>query len=176
MTPEGKVKDAVKKVLKKHGIWYFMPMQNGFGVVGVPDFICCFNGAFLGVETKAPGKREQTTPNQNFPLHPPTNINTQHSDPQSILTTLRAPDTPEKTSEQGYARLQEQYKALRITSKVLEDCNRDLTKENERLIQENLNLRDDLEQYKSALQDQLFKHEKADHFGNTAKNLFKDKT
>jgi hypothetical protein len=65
MTPEGKVKDAVKKVLKKHGIWYFMPMQNGFGVVGVPDFICCFHGMFLGVETKAPGKREQTTPNQD---------------------------------------------------------------------------------------------------------------
>jgi len=65
MTPEGRVKDAVKKVLKKHGIWYFMPMQNGFGVVGVPDFICCFHGIFLGVETKAPGKREQTTPNQD---------------------------------------------------------------------------------------------------------------
>lgn len=64
-TPEGRVKDAVKKVLKKHGIWYFMPMQNGFGVVGVPDFICCFHGMFLGVETKAPGKREQTTPNQD---------------------------------------------------------------------------------------------------------------
>jgi hypothetical protein len=65
MTPEGKVKDAVKKVLKKHGIWYFMPMQNGFGVVGIPDFICCFHGIFLGVETKAPGKRDQTTPNQD---------------------------------------------------------------------------------------------------------------
>ena len=65
MTPEGRVKDAVKKVLKKHGIWCFMPMQNGFGVVGVPDFICCFHGMFLGVETKAPGKREQTTPNQD---------------------------------------------------------------------------------------------------------------
>ena len=64
-TPEAAVKDAVKKVLKKHGIWYFMPMQNGFGVVGVPDFICCFHGMFLGVETKAPGKREQTTPNQD---------------------------------------------------------------------------------------------------------------
>jgi len=65
MTPEGKVKDAVKKVLKKHGVWYFMPMQNGFGVVGIPDFICCFHGIFLGIETKAPGKREQTTPNQD---------------------------------------------------------------------------------------------------------------
>ena len=82
----------------------------------------------------------------------------------------------EEISEPGYTRLQEQYKALRITSKVLEDCNRDLTKENERLIQENLNLREDLDQYKSALQDQLLKHGKSDYFGSTAKNLFRDKT
>ena len=82
----------------------------------------------------------------------------------------------EEISEPGYTRLQEQYKALRITSKVLEDCNKDLTKENERLIQENLNLREDLEEYKSALQEQRLKQGKANHFGNTAKNLFKDKT
>jgi len=64
MTPEGKVKEAVKKVLKSRGIWFFMPMQNGFGVVGIPDFICCWKGQFLAIETKAPGKRADTTPNQ----------------------------------------------------------------------------------------------------------------
>ena len=64
MTPEGKVKEAVKKVMRKHGVWYFMPMQNGFGVVGIPDFICCIDGLFFTVETKAPGKRDNTTPNQ----------------------------------------------------------------------------------------------------------------
>lgn len=64
-TPEGKVKDAVKKELRKRNIWFFMPMQNGFGVVGIPDFICCWDGLFLAIETKAPGKRMQTTPNQN---------------------------------------------------------------------------------------------------------------
>jgi len=63
-TPEGKVKDAVKKVLKTRDIWFFMPMQNGFGVVGIPDFICCWKGQFLAIETKAPGKRAQTTANQ----------------------------------------------------------------------------------------------------------------
>ena len=63
MTPEGKVKEAVKKVMRKHGVWYFMPMQNGFGVVGIPDFICCIDGLFFTVETKAPGKRDNTTPN-----------------------------------------------------------------------------------------------------------------
>lgn len=64
MTPEGKVKAAVKHELKVRGIWYFMPMQNGFGVVGIPDFICCWNGRFLAIETKAPKKRSQTTANQ----------------------------------------------------------------------------------------------------------------
>ena len=64
-TPEGKVKDDVKKRLKQHDIWYFCPMQNGFGVVGIPDFICCVNGHFLAIETKAPGKVNNTTPNQD---------------------------------------------------------------------------------------------------------------
>jgi hypothetical protein len=58
----------VKKVLKARGIWFFMPMQNGFGVVGIPDFICCWNGYFLAIETKAPGKRNTTTANQDRKL------------------------------------------------------------------------------------------------------------
>lgn len=64
MTPEGKVKNAVKRELKSRGIWFYMPMQNGLGVVGIPDFVCCWHGLFLGIETKAPGKRGNTTPNQ----------------------------------------------------------------------------------------------------------------
>ena len=67
-TPEGKVKAAVKKVLQARGIWFFMPMQNGFGVVGIPDFICCWKGQFLAIETKAPGKRGATTANQDRKL------------------------------------------------------------------------------------------------------------
>lgn len=65
-TPEGKVKAAVKKVLKAQDIWYFMPMQNGLGVAGIPDFICCWKGHFLAIETKAPGKRSNTNPNQKL--------------------------------------------------------------------------------------------------------------
>lgn len=57
MTPEGKVKDAVKRIFKRRDIWYYMPVQNGMGVTGIPDFVCCWNGRFLGVETKAPGKK-----------------------------------------------------------------------------------------------------------------------
>jgi hypothetical protein len=65
MTPEGRVKHAVKQELKRRGIWYFMPVSNGMGQVGIPDFICCWEGKFLAIETKAPGKRTQTTANQD---------------------------------------------------------------------------------------------------------------
>lgn len=63
-TPEGKVKAAVKKLLDARGIWYFMPAANGFGKVGIPDFICCWRSYFLAVETKAPGKEKNLTENQ----------------------------------------------------------------------------------------------------------------
>jgi len=64
MTPEGKVKKEVREFLKKENIWYYQPVQNGMGQVGIPDFICCRKGTFIGIETKAPGKKNQTTPNQ----------------------------------------------------------------------------------------------------------------
>jgi hypothetical protein len=57
MTPEGRVKAAVKKYLSAKGVWHFSPVSNGMGVHGIPDVICCWNGQFLGVECKAPGKR-----------------------------------------------------------------------------------------------------------------------
>jgi hypothetical protein len=65
-TPEGKVKNDIKKVLNARGVWYFMPSANGFGKVGVPDFICCWEGRFLAIEAKAPGKLSNTTANQNM--------------------------------------------------------------------------------------------------------------
>lgn len=61
MTPEGKVKAAIAKWLKAHGAWYFMPVSNGMGRHGIPDFICCWRGKFLAIEAKAPGKRGNTS-------------------------------------------------------------------------------------------------------------------
>jgi hypothetical protein len=63
-TPEGRVKNAAKKFLQAIGVWYYMPMSNGMGRVGAPDFLCCIRGRFLAIETKAPGKRGNTTNNQ----------------------------------------------------------------------------------------------------------------
>lgn len=53
MTPEAKVKAAVKKLLALHGVYYFMPAANGYGRAGIPDIICCIGGRFLAIECKA---------------------------------------------------------------------------------------------------------------------------
>lgn len=63
-TPEGKVKNKVKQILKKHGVWYYMPVAGPFSSHGVPDFVGCYNGKFFSVETKAPGKIDNLTDNQ----------------------------------------------------------------------------------------------------------------
>lgn len=78
-TPEGRVKDLVKAVLEEYGIypaghavwfdddraaipgWYYMPVQTGMGVAGIPDFIGCYKGRFWAIETKA---GTELTPNQ----------------------------------------------------------------------------------------------------------------
>lgn len=57
MTPEGKVKADVKRILKSRGIWYFMPVP--LGKVGIPDFCCVVKGQAVFIETKA-GKNKPT--------------------------------------------------------------------------------------------------------------------
>jgi len=67
-TPEAKVKAVVKQWFKDHHVWYFSPVSNGMGVHGIPDFICCANGKFYGIETKAPGKRNNVSAPQEFQM------------------------------------------------------------------------------------------------------------
>jgi hypothetical protein len=60
MTPEGKIKKDFKHAVSNiPKFWYFSPVSNGMGVMGIPDFVCCYQGRFIGVETKAPGRRGQ---------------------------------------------------------------------------------------------------------------------
>jgi hypothetical protein len=62
MTPEGRVKANVKKVvqswLTKHPqlIYIYMPVPGGFGAPSL-DFIGCAAGHFFAIETKAKGKK-----------------------------------------------------------------------------------------------------------------------
>ena len=56
-TPEGEIKDQVRKVLDKAGAYYFFPAANGYGRSGVPDIIACYYGHFIGIECKAGSKQ-----------------------------------------------------------------------------------------------------------------------
>lgn len=66
MTPEGKVKEKVKKLLKSNGAYYHMPVQNGMGAPTL-DFVGCHFGRYFAIETKAPGK--DLTPRQLNTAH-----------------------------------------------------------------------------------------------------------
>ena len=80
MTPEGRVKDAIKKQLKAAKWWFFMPVSSGHGRHGIPDIIACKPtvitpdmvgqrvGLFVGIECKAPGKLGTVTPLQEREL------------------------------------------------------------------------------------------------------------
>jgi len=60
LTPESKVKRKVVEVLKRHGVWYFFPANNGFGKAGIPDIIAIVKGQFCGIEVKADGTKKPT--------------------------------------------------------------------------------------------------------------------
>lgn len=51
-TPEARVKDAVKKMLCEHAVYWYMPSAATYGKSGFPDILCCVNGYFLTVECK----------------------------------------------------------------------------------------------------------------------------
>jgi len=73
MTPEGRVKSDIAKLLLSYKIypakmagtgpdkglpadavgWYFMASSNGMGVKGLPDFLGHFKGLLFGIESKA---------------------------------------------------------------------------------------------------------------------------
>ncbi len=62
MTPEKKIKDAVRAYLKEIGAYYFMPVQMGYGASTI-DFLVCHKGRFYGIETKRAGV-DKGTPRQ----------------------------------------------------------------------------------------------------------------
>lgn len=58
-TPEAKVKKQIRKILDTTRCYYAMPIGSGFGNSGVPDFLVCHAGTFVGIEAKA-GKGKTT--------------------------------------------------------------------------------------------------------------------
>lgn len=74
MSPEGKVKKAISDYLRSIGIkragdgkhqgavtgWYYMPVPNGMGVNGIPDFCGIYRGRPFYIEAKAVGGKPPT--------------------------------------------------------------------------------------------------------------------
>jgi hypothetical protein len=65
-TPEAKVKDKIKAILKEHGVYYAMPIGTGYGNAGVPDFLCCVDGRFFAIEAKANGGKTTALQDKNL--------------------------------------------------------------------------------------------------------------
>ncbi len=66
-TPEGRVKDIIKKWLKKHSIpyWMIIPSPIG-GSVGISDVVAIIpkHGTWLDIEAKPPGGKKKVTAHQ----------------------------------------------------------------------------------------------------------------
>lgn len=62
---EKDVKHQVKKLLDKHGWFWFMPPANGFGRTGISDFLVIRTGVFMAIETKL-GKAEPSSMQRGF--------------------------------------------------------------------------------------------------------------
>ena len=62
-TPEAKVKERIRNLLKAHGAYWHSPVQNGMGTPAL-DFHVCHKGRYAGIEAKAPTKH--LTPRQEI--------------------------------------------------------------------------------------------------------------
>lgn len=82
MTPEGKVKKLVQDALRGFHVYpfadiatgrvsahkvrgfYYMPVAGRFSVLGIHDFVGCWDGIFFSLETKAPDEPVDATHHQ----------------------------------------------------------------------------------------------------------------
>lgn len=64
--PEVKVKAAIKKLLKDSKAYWAMPIGTGYGNAGVPDFLVCHKGRFIGIEAKAGNNKPTALQERNL--------------------------------------------------------------------------------------------------------------
>lgn len=60
VTPEGKIKAKIDKLLKAYGVWFYSPQAGPHGQSGIPDRVACVRGRFVGIEAKADKTRKPT--------------------------------------------------------------------------------------------------------------------
>jgi hypothetical protein len=64
-TPEGKLKTKLRDLLSKRGIFHYVAAAGPYAQHGIPDIVAVWEGRAFYIEVKAPGKRSNTTPNQD---------------------------------------------------------------------------------------------------------------
>ena len=66
MKPEERVKEDVRRGLRKRAprVYWYMPIGGLYSRKGAPDFTVCVDGLSLFIETKAPGKLGNLSPEQ----------------------------------------------------------------------------------------------------------------
>ncbi len=62
MITEADVKKEIKTYLTSIGAWWMMHVPSGFGRNGIPDFVGCYRGWFLGIEVKRPPEGGEKNP------------------------------------------------------------------------------------------------------------------
>jgi len=64
--PEGRLSRRIMDALRKEDAFVFKVHGSEHMMAGLPDLICCYKGYFLGLETKMPGKKDNTSARQDW--------------------------------------------------------------------------------------------------------------
>ncbi len=65
MTPEGKIKAKVDKLLHQYKVWFYSPQAGPYGRAGIPDRVAIVRGQFVGIEVKADRTKKPTQLQRN---------------------------------------------------------------------------------------------------------------
>ena len=65
-TPEGFVKQKIKRILNDAGALHFSPYMAGMGVAGVSDIVALHHGRFIAIEAKADATKHPTELQKKF--------------------------------------------------------------------------------------------------------------
>lgn len=64
--PESKLSRSIMTAIRAEGHFCFKVHGSEHMMAGLPDIVVCARGLFIGLETKMPGKRTNTSARQDF--------------------------------------------------------------------------------------------------------------
>lgn len=64
--PESKLSRQIMSALRLEGWFCFKVHGSEHMMAGLPDIVVCAEGLFIGLETKMPEKRNNTSPRQDY--------------------------------------------------------------------------------------------------------------